>query len=339
MSSLVQAVVFAAMWGDPLAGGLTRIDLEAAGRLLGLYRVRRSRRSGVGMAAQASMGRAPHDHVHRPGPWASTIRLTVPSRPAHLPDFERPPLAEVAMGVLFSPLHLMRQAHFGRYWDRVREDFPRVEDQPAIEPQYELDDEPVGVAVNFRLSVAPPLRRSWFISRGEDELLQLQPDRFVDNWRRAAPAAREYPRFEALWDRFSSRWEDLGSFVEDEGLGQLVPEQVELTYVNVVDDVPIADGLHHAPGGPFSLPDGGGVLRPEQTQSAIRYKIAASSPARLYVQTSTTAEGWNMELTYKQRLPSGEALRPSFFRGREVIDHAFLGLTTAAAQQVWGIKT
>lgn len=245
------------------------------------------------------------------------------------------------MGVLFSPLHLMRQAHFGRYWDRIRAEFPTVADQPPIEPQYEVEDEPPpGAVVNFRLALTPPMRRSWFIDPSEEELLQLQSDRFVHNWRGAPPGAPEYPRFEALWERFSPRWDDLAAFVETEELGQLVPEQVELTYVNVVEAVSMADGLRGASGGGrFTLADGGATVEPEQSQIGLRYRIAASPAARLYVQASTTPDGWNLELTYKQRLAGAGALRSSFFRGREVIDLAFLGLTTTAAHERWGIKS
>jgi len=58
LSSLVLAVVFAAVWGEPRAEGLTRIDPVAAGRLLGLDRAPEVKTLRRRMAALAGMGRA-----------------------------------------------------------------------------------------------------------------------------------------------------------------------------------------------------------------------------------------------------------------------------------------
>src|SRR5680860_986740 len=41
---------------------------------------------------------------------------TVSNRPANLPDFERPPLVEVNLGIEFGALRPMRAAHVGLFW-------------------------------------------------------------------------------------------------------------------------------------------------------------------------------------------------------------------------------
>ena len=58
LRSLILAVVFAAVWGEPRAEGLTRIDPVAAGRLLGLDRAPEVKTLRRRMAALAKMGRA-----------------------------------------------------------------------------------------------------------------------------------------------------------------------------------------------------------------------------------------------------------------------------------------
>ena len=40
-------------------------------------------------------------------------------RPPDLPDFNRPPLIEVALGVQFEPLPQMRQGHVGLFWAEI----------------------------------------------------------------------------------------------------------------------------------------------------------------------------------------------------------------------------
>src|ERR1035438_10399713 len=62
---------------------------------------------------------------------------SVTSRPVDLPDFANPPVAEVVLSVQFEALSRMRAAHFGLFWARIRDRYPRTEERPALETRSE----------------------------------------------------------------------------------------------------------------------------------------------------------------------------------------------------------
>jgi len=76
-----------------------------------------------------------------------------------------------------------------------------------------------------------PAGRCWFLSEDELQLIQVQPDRFVMNWRKLETDA-VYPRYTSLRERFLRELEDFLDFIKDEELGEFHPLQCEVTYVN-----------------------------------------------------------------------------------------------------------
>ncbi len=89
--------------------------------------------------------------------------------------FKNPPANELMLAVTFSPpLFSLRSEHIGLFWQRIREDFPKVEHRSTI------NDTPIygpGEAYNF------PMPRYWFISKDGNEVLQLQKNVFTLNSR------------------------------------------------------------------------------------------------------------------------------------------------------------
>jgi uncharacterized protein (TIGR04255 family) len=71
----------------------------------------------------------------------------------------------------------------------------------------------------------------FYVSRGSDFLLQVQPSRFLCNWRKQTDT-EPYPRFEVTFARFLEGWQWFLSFVKEKGLGIPAPNLYELTYVN-----------------------------------------------------------------------------------------------------------
>src|SRR5207249_11511395 len=74
-----------------------------------------------------------------------------------------------------------------------------------------------------------PLPRVWFISNGDNELIQLQLDRFYYNWRRRGD---EYPRYPSIIEKFERGKSDLEAFTSELALGTIKPLECELTYIN-----------------------------------------------------------------------------------------------------------
>jgi uncharacterized protein (TIGR04255 family) len=151
-----------------------------------------------------------------------------------LPAFERPPVIETVLGVQFVPLERLSVIHFGLLWGRVREMYPQHQIQPALEPAFEsFDVQPRNLGLKFE-QVPEPMIRCWLISHSNDQLIQLQRDRFVRNWRKTG-AGEVYPRYDRLRPSFVFDWERFLSFLHDNDLG--VPEinQCEVAYVNHIE--------------------------------------------------------------------------------------------------------
>jgi uncharacterized protein (TIGR04255 family) len=149
-----------------------------------------------------------------------------------LPAFDDPPVVEVALSFSFDPLERFRSAHAGRFWDKVRGEFPNTDDQM---PLAQVVEQPGGPAPPPRLQMVKPQVRTWLLSGDGTQLLQLQRDRIAYNWRRN-PTGAPYPSFSAVERRFRELlplWED---FIAQEELGSVVPTQVEVTYVNHIQE-------------------------------------------------------------------------------------------------------
>jgi uncharacterized protein (TIGR04255 family) len=129
----------------------------------------------------------------------------------------------------------LRGIRLGPLRDRWREAYPLVEEQPALAPAFEASM-PQGVTVEFGLGPLPPVRY-WFLSEDSTELVQLQHDRLIINWRQGDDVG-EYPRYEHMRALFLRRFQELSEFVAAERLGALEISQAELNYINAVDADP-----------------------------------------------------------------------------------------------------
>ncbi|MGF6699134.1 uncharacterized protein (TIGR04255 family) [Paraburkholderia sp. MM5496-R1] len=147
--------------------------------------------------------------------------------------FSRPPVYEVACGVLFSATPPLLTAHIGAYWERIRKEFPNAKDAPPLlnvaEPQGDMP------LVSFEFATLPPLRRAWFHSADEQNLIQIQQDRFLFNWKRASESDA-YPSYDVVIERFENQLEGFRTFCREVGAGELSFRQFELTYVNHIMD-------------------------------------------------------------------------------------------------------
>jgi len=156
-------------------------------------------------------------------------------QPAHLLEFTKPPLTEVAIGVQFATLSSFRAVHLGFLWEQFRAEFPHFVEQPPLNPAFETFGTVPGRTeqVRFELLTGPPLPRLWLLDAHGVELIQFQTDRFLHNWRKAATDPI-YPRYEKIRERFLEELDLLSEFLRRENLGTIEPNQCELTYVNQI---------------------------------------------------------------------------------------------------------
>lgn len=88
--------------------------------------------------------------------------------------FKLPPINEIVVAVYFNPpLTDLQNEHVGLFWDRIRDEFPVVQQHP-----------PIGINLEVVSDGLFPMPRYWFISHDEVNLIQLQKNAFMYNWRR-----------------------------------------------------------------------------------------------------------------------------------------------------------
>jgi uncharacterized protein (TIGR04255 family) len=159
---------------------------------------------------------------------------TAPSRPEHLPDFHNPPVVETVLSVQFDPLPLLQTAHLGLLWNEYRGTFARSEDRPPLDPVVEQFPESPAARVGLKFQALEdfPAPRIWFINDRGSEMIQVQNDRFIKNWRKEAEGA-QYPHYdETIRPNFDRDYAIFLAFLEKNRLGAPRVSQCEVTYVN-----------------------------------------------------------------------------------------------------------
>lgn len=152
-----------------------------------------------------------------------------------LPEYEQPPVIEVVIGAQFAPISGFLPTHLGLFWQEIRYEYPAVEVAAPLAPVMERRDFRSAAEMSqVEVAAVPPLPRMFFIDETNTWLLQLQPDRFLQNWRRSS-VDRQYPRFPAVRQRFLSNWVRLFEFCGRQKLATPEVNQLEVTYINHIE--------------------------------------------------------------------------------------------------------
>lgn len=159
------------------------------------------------------------------------------SESKNLPSFKNPPLLEVALSVQFDPIQSLQATQLGVLWSsEYREKYPHTEQHPPIAAAIErfdvLEQPKRELRLEFSNSETP---RCWFLKDDKSELIQVQQDRLIHNWRKMQNA---YPRYESIREEFSSDLGAFSNFIEHEKLGSVTPNQCEVIYIN---HIPVCD--------------------------------------------------------------------------------------------------
>ena len=198
------------------------------------------------------------------------------TRFAH-PEFERPPVVEVVCGVLFRDIPGMLVAHLGSLWDKFRADYPTCREVAPLAPVVEQFDRPP--ELSFQFAEVPPMARTWFVHKNETGIVQVQRDRFLHNWRKVRETD-EYPRYTSVIALFKDRLAVFEAFLNEHGLGDVVPLQYELTYVN---HMPKGEGWSSLGDTGGLFPDFAWRVAPErflQEAEAINWRTSFALPNR-----------------------------------------------------------
>jgi len=154
------------------------------------------------------------------------------------PDFKKPPVNEVVLSLQFEPLDEFNAAHIGVLWQKFRLRYPKTTTKGAIPPVIERFGELRPQTFSFSVVEAPEVPRCWFENKAGTELIQVQRDRFLFNWKQTA-AREKYVRYERVRAKFLRHLKTFERFLQENNLGKIKPNQCEITYVN---ELHIGDG-------------------------------------------------------------------------------------------------
>jgi uncharacterized protein (TIGR04255 family) len=270
-------------------------------------------------------------------------------RPDHLPDFTNPPIVEVALSIQFAPPPGYREVYAREVWAIFEGSFPYVEEMPPIQPSFEVFGGPEmsGFKLNFGISSGPTRNRYWFLAPDKTELIQFQQDRFIHNWRKVVNKNNEYPRFEAVIEKFFDEVRSLDSYFQAKGWGPITPTQCEVTYIN---QMPLLEqnSRERPRSFYFRSIDLSDVGDSNDFSISIRKTITSDSGAqigRLYIESSTLIDGEGkpiIVLTLTARgAPAEQTLDKAIaflFVARELIVTSFTKFTSDEAHALWGRK-
>lgn len=276
------------------------------------------------------------------------------SRPEGLPDFERPPLDELALGLQFADVPF-KNHHAGILWQRFLTEYPNVEEQPAVSPVFETFGAPYAApdVPQFQIMMRPDTLRYWFVSKDESQLLQVQPDRVIHNWRRRRPEDA-YPRYEQVRARFENEIEKVQAFFGEQGWGDIRANQCEVIYINMIGPTEASDNpnrdlgeiftfwtehysdenLSHIERGQFNMSF---LIEGEPGSEPIGRLHVSASPV---LRRSDSALAIQLNITARGR-PNGETLAAGLQwldRGRIAVVKAFTSITTQKMHKIWGRK-
>lgn len=140
-----------------------------------------------------------------------------------LPDYEHPPAVETALGVRFSPVPGWNVFHYGLLLEDFRENYPKHELRPPIgEIQWQFPPEG-----NF----ADVPVRCWFINNDDTQLVQIQNNCFIRNWRKTDKTP-DYLHYDVIRPLFERDWDLFTTFLSGQGLPQPSVWQCEVSYIN-----------------------------------------------------------------------------------------------------------
>jgi uncharacterized protein (TIGR04255 family) len=259
------------------------------------------------------------------------------------PKFRRPPVIETILGVQFAPLERFSIPHFGLFWASIRDKYPRQEMKPPLGPEIEEFGGQLGPPTLNLLLTAEPDARCWFIDSSGTQLIQVQRDRFIRNWRKVS-GGDEYPSYDVLKPRFREDWARFHDFLAREELGRPEINQCEVTYVNHIAQWEgwSSFGETHKVISLLASPIQGFLPEPEIVALNNRY-LMTDKKGRLHVTLQPAVRRGDgkvvlqLTLTARGRPASSrsEDIISWFDMGHEWIVRGFVDITTTDMHRLW----
>lgn len=248
-----------------------------------------------------------------------------------LPEYDHPPVIEVAVGVEFLPVDELDIAALVNLHNVWSDDYPKIILQPELPSASRFASQ---LPVVFNTGV-PPVRL-WSLSEDENFLVQVQADRIVMNWRRISDA--EYPHYDNIVVQFQARWSEFVDYLGRIGASPPSPTVAEVTYVNSIH--------FNASAGPVEIltfdrnVDGLWPAAALSIQRVSPIPAELGQPGVLRIAANTEEPG-ALRLDVVARIDVDPLIEDAFPRdaldfAHEVAVRGFSLSVTAAQQETWG---
>lgn len=256
-----------------------------------------------------------------------------------LPSFKRPPVVEVVLGLEFQPVANLGAIRLAQLAERWKDRYPVSRELPPLpaSPPIGIPGEFPGVFVN----VGAPAIRLWVMSTDESQLIQIQRDRLILNWRHSGTEL-SYPHYDSLRPDFVDAYSDLRVFIAEQKLGEIHPTSVEVSYVNEV----LTDGqsldLAVIMRGVASYDQHLGPPLAGRVMQIFTANSLPGSLAMLTLTADTQGRGPNstlITLTYRSAIALGAApedVMASMDFGHRDVVVGFAEATTESMHEMWG---
>jgi len=150
--------------------------------------------------------------------------------------FTNPPVEEVVFDLHFERLNAIQFDHLSEFRDLYKSDFPNVQEMPLLPPSIEnFEALPQRQNIAFSVGDDGSYPRLWFLVADDATLIQVQPDRFIYNWRKRE-GALEYPSYSTISPLFRRLALRFSLWVEEELRKEFRIQQIELRYINSISN-------------------------------------------------------------------------------------------------------
>lgn len=190
-----------------------------------------------------------------------------------------------------------------------------------------------------------PMPRYWFIAGDDVNLIQVQKDALMLNWRRQGT---DYPGYTRVKPAFDKCYTVFSDFVAAEFGAALGVDSCELTYVNVLEQSEFWSAPHDTGRiiNSFGFPDAG--LRSADYPNfncSFGYQVASDLRIDIAIRNAVSGKQPNLPaLIFEikatgQPQPQTKSKADAWFdRAHAAASGRFLRLTTPEVQKLWGIK-
>ena len=150
-----------------------------------------------------------------------------------LPSYQRPPVNEVAVGIHYVSDMALGLRDMFRIHSFFEDRYPGLEEYPLLPKIVESADQMPSVEFAF-VGGQAILPRLWFVGVSPTEIVQLQRDRLVVNWRKMTESDT-YLRFDAhVKPAFIDAHRRLVLALDEMGSTEPAIERIEVAYVNAI---------------------------------------------------------------------------------------------------------